>query len=336
MSDFKINIGEKYAAVALQSDRDRQLSSRMWPNGIWTTRKPFIYFDDHWREWLGSIRTEHFDSSNFFIVVKKSSQTPDILDQENRELSKLATNFYLGLLLAGRIPIYEKPLLITGGMTEKSASIRQLTDINCPIEFSGIDQDPLNQNVLTLASRIGDEIPHFWAVRDRYKRFRRVMNIYFSARTTTDILDRLHQYTRCVEGFIIPSAGQTARKFQSRTELFIGPSHHQLMKDIFEVRSAIEHMNDHLNMISTNREDRAQIYRWATIIEYIARDCIVRVIESTALRRYFETDEELLDFWKLSAQHRRELWGPPIDPLEAIGSFNQRLISNSELGLPVG
>jgi hypothetical protein len=65
------------------------------------------------------------------------------------------------------------------------------------------------------------------------------LQIYYEARTTFNILDRLHQYCRCIDGLILPKAGETKRQFKSRTELFIGPRHHDLMGDMYDVRSEL-------------------------------------------------------------------------------------------------
>ena len=46
------------------------------------------------------------------------------------------------------------------------------------------------------------------------------------------------------DGLILPDTGKTKQQFKSRTELFIGPSHHELMGDIYDVRSAVEHLHE--------------------------------------------------------------------------------------------
>jgi len=62
----------------------------------------------------------------------------------------------------------------------------------------------------------------------------RVLHLYQETRTTADILERVHQYSRCIDGLILPKIGQTRRQFKSKTELFIGPYHHDLMGEIYD------------------------------------------------------------------------------------------------------
>ena len=330
-----IDEGEKYAVVAIQSDIALRSAFHLQIHPTLSlSTKSIIGFDDHWRDWLGSIRSEQYASANFFILSKAKSATPEILDQENNDLKQVAINFYLGLLLAGRFRYFDKPLLLTGAKAREELSIRQLQEINSPIIFSAVEPDDiLNNKSLTRAAQLAEAIPHVWTRPLRYKRLRQILDIYLTARATADILERLHQYCRCIEGFIVPSPGDTTRKFKSRTELFIGTSHHMLMEDIYEFRSAVEHLNDHLNLLSNTREHRAKIYRWAHIAEHIARDCLVRVLTNNSLMQNFETDDTLTAFWRLDAKKRTELWGSPIDPLEAVASFDVRLLSNQDLGL---
>ena len=55
-------------------------------------------------------------------------------------------------------------------------------------------------------------------------RLRRTLQyLYWRHVRLQDTLDRLHQYCRCIDGLILPDAGETKRQFKSRTELFIGP-----------------------------------------------------------------------------------------------------------------
>src|SRR5690348_7141172 len=116
-----------------------------------------------------------------------------------------------------------------------------------------------------------------------FRRLFRVLAIYIKARATADLLDQVHQYCRCVEGFVLPPVGATARKFKSRTELFIGAEHHDLMGDLYDIRSAVEHLNEHLYVTGAGREDRMDMLRKAAIIEALARHCLCRVVLSERL-----------------------------------------------------
>jgi hypothetical protein len=68
----------------------------------------------------------------------------------------------------------------------------------------------------------------------------RALSVYVKARSETQLLDRLHQYRRCIDGLILSELGSGTKQFKSRTELFIGPRHHDLMGELYDLRSDVE------------------------------------------------------------------------------------------------
>jgi hypothetical protein len=57
----------------------------------------------------------------------------------------------------------------------------------------------------------------------------RILHLYLEAHTIEHNMDRLHQYCRCIDGLIVSKQGEARKQFNSRTELFIGPRHHDIM-----------------------------------------------------------------------------------------------------------
>src|ERR1035437_6980723 len=81
---------------------------------------------EHWREWLGSLRVGHLENANFLLVVARPSATPDILDQETKEIDQALTALWFGLLLHG-VPDYSDGLVALGGVAADGAvSVRQV------------------------------------------------------------------------------------------------------------------------------------------------------------------------------------------------------------------
>jgi hypothetical protein len=119
------------------------------------------------------------------------------------------------------------------------------------------------------------------------------------ARTNADILGRLHQYSRCIDGLILPNAGETKRQFKSRTELFIGPCHHELMGEIYDVRSAVEHLHENRYLESFDRETRLDLLKKEATAEHIARNAIARIVGDSNLWHHFANTSALGKFWAL-------------------------------------
>jgi hypothetical protein len=104
-----------------------------------------------------------------------------------------------------------------------------------------------------------------------------------------------------------------------------------MMGELYDVRSASEHLREDENLQKFNRAVRLDLIKKDAIIEYISRSAIARVIGNPELWRQFSNTEVLTNFWALPPDDQRRMWGPPIDPLEAIEEFDERFISDAEL-----
>jgi hypothetical protein len=84
---------------------------------------------------------------------------------------------------------------------------------------------------LQLGAKIATQIATFetMPLAGGHSRLFRILHLYLEARAIQDNMDRLHQYCRCIDGLIVPDTGKTRKQFKSRTELFIGPHHHDMM-----------------------------------------------------------------------------------------------------------
>jgi hypothetical protein len=113
-----------------------------------------------------------------------------------------------------------------------------------------------------------------------------------------EILDRLHQYCRCIDGLILPDAGRTTRQFKGKTELFIGTGHHDLMGDIYDVRSAVEHLHEYKYLETFDRAVRLDLVKKEAITGHVARTAISHVLGNDALWPHFTNTAALAAFWQ--------------------------------------
>ena len=200
----------------------------------------------NWREWLGSIRAGEVEDCNLFLLSKQASATPGVLDGENQKLQQRVWSFYVGLLLASPFAPAHKPVMLTGVRRDGEIDLRQQQDFESPVPCLFRPYPAVVPNDIRLAARLGENLNAIVTapIAGGHWRLFRTLHVYREARTISEIVDRIDQYCRCIDGLILPAAGKTKQQFKSRTELFIGPGHHDLMGDLYDVRSAVEHLHE--------------------------------------------------------------------------------------------
>ena len=114
--------------------------------------------------------------------------------------------------------------------------------------------------------------------------------------------------------------------------MFIGPTHHDLMGGLYDIRSNVEHLHENRYLETFDREVRLDLVEKETIVEYIARRALARIISNDALWAHFGNMAALEAFWSLSPDERSKVWGDPIDPLEPLANFDPKYLHDGRLG----
>lgn len=327
--------GEKYALLGLniKSDPTGFSAEQISPELAVLTQSSFK-MPSHWREWLGSIRAEEVEDCDLFILTKLQSKHPGVLDDENQELQARVWGFYRGLLLTSRFATAHKPVILTGSREDNEVGVRQAQDLETPAEcvfrfYPEVSQADLRQaaEVAMQLGKIGEA-----AKSNSFWRLFRVLQLYVSTRPERQMLHRLHQYARCVDGLILSRPGKGASDFMSRTELFIGAGHADVMGEIYADRSAVEHLHEDRLLEPFERTKRLELVRKEAIIEYVARTVQQRIVLNEHLWLHFANREGLETFWAMRPDQRRAVWGDPINPLEALAEFEPKDIQDGDLG----
>ena len=329
-----IDDGEKYALVGLQVKlKGAPPPERIAPNLRVLTDTTFDV-PPEWREWLGSIRADQVEGSNLFLVSKLESTTPGVLDGENQSLQQRVRHFYAGLLLSAMFSPSHEPVMLTGAREDDAIGVRQQTDLDRPAPQVFRPYPPLVADDIQLAAQLAQKLDAMRPDTEpaQLLRLLRTINIYVKTRAIAELLDRIHQYCRCIDGLILPAIGKTKRQFKSRTQLFIGPTHHDQMGELYDIRSNVEHLHENRYLETFDREVRLDLVAKEAIVEYIIRSALARIICNDALWPHFGNTAALNVFWSLSLDEQRDIWGDPIDPLEALAEFDPKYLHNGRLG----
>lgn len=288
----------------------------------------------HWRGWLGEIHTEAVEACGLYLVAKQSSLAPTILDKENRDLRKRIGNIFTGLQLERRLHLSRAPFVASGGrdpytgLAVKDFALFDRTGAGIINDLTPVSPHSLIDAAATasrFAMMTSDRTNSHW-------RLMRCLAIFQGACRSNDILDRIHQFTRCIEGLIAASKGQTKRQFKSRTELFVGPKHHDLMGEVYDLRSDIEHLHEDRHLEAYDRGARIRLAELEAIIEWVARSCLKKIIVDPSVTPHFANEAALHAFWAFDPDARCNIWGAPVDPVMPLKGFSFDHVSDEELG----
>ena len=249
-------------------------------------------------------------------------------------LQRRVWHFYVGLLLSVMFSPSHKPVGLTGARLDGVTDIRQHVDLDLPASQIFRPYPPVVEKDIVMAAQIGQKLDAMVskAVPGGLWRFFRTLHIYIDTRAISELVDRIHQYCRCIEGLIVPVIGETRRQFKSRTELFIGAAHHELMGALYDIRSDIEHLHENRYLEIFDRDVRLELVKKEAIIEYIARTALARIIIQDALWPHLGNTTALKEFWALSPDQRQGLWGDPIDPMVSVAEFDPNCLHDRHLG----
>jgi len=326
--------GEKYGLIAMDVSSTHGLTAALPGIDVQFLSDLGVQMPNHWREWLGSMRADELEGCNLFILAKSDHSPAGVVDAENDELMRKVWNTYIGLLIELPFAPAHAPIRLSGGLEGEEVDIRQQSDLDIPIHGLVSGYPTITSKHLGSALIMGqalnslrdpDRTGHSW-------RLVRTLTIFVEASTTRQMMDRIHQLCRCVEGLILPDEGQTKRQFKSRTELFIGPSHHDLIGNIYDVRSAVEHLHDDKYLHGYDRDRMLRLVKYEAILAHLCRACLRRILSNTTLFPHFANARALSAFWALPKHDRQAIWGPPVDPLEVLSSFRPDYISDASLG----
>jgi hypothetical protein len=121
-------------------------------------------------------------------------------------------------------------VLLTGSRRDGEIGIRSQSDFETPIPHAIRNYPSLLKSEIEEAARLARRAGSGRRDTSRsHWRFCRALTRYVETRSLRDDMERLHQYCRCIEGLIMAEPGKALKQFKSRTELFIGPRHHDLM-----------------------------------------------------------------------------------------------------------
>lgn len=324
---IQIPPGHKYATLALHIERLKlQFSDPLQLDAnLFATRELPLAMPDHWKTWLGTLRVDELRRANLFLFAHAPSTAPESLNEENKQLAALIHRLYFGLLIAAPYLAHEEGTLMTGVHHNGEVDVREVQPYDRVFLPAGCHGAALDDSLLQEAKRIADGIANLQGTNE-HSRAWRIIHAFYAALKSGQFGARLHQFVRCVEGFVLPDIGKTKRQMINRASLFLGAGHGQLVGTLFDVRSAVEHLHDPYSAVTAANASEAELALAEVTYkaEALARHCLQRLFTTAGLWPHFKDDAALRAFWSLGSAQRAAVWGKPMDVSSAFGHYSRR------------
>ena len=325
---IEIPANHKYATLAFRTNHVTLQCSEPLDLGedLWITGEMPVALPDHWNTWLGSLRVDELKRTNLFMFSRKPANTLAVLDHENRQLQEAVRRLYFAFLIATPYIGHTNGTLMTGAHQKNGVlDVREVQSYDDVLSACGCHGAILNDDVFRQARRIYDGLSQVEGAGE-HNRIWRIVRAFFSALQEKQLGARIHQFTRCVEGFVFPDQGNTRAQMASRTELFLGPTQHALIQTLFDIRSAVEHLHNPaaiLDDLDPNEID-LKLAEYNFKSETLAHYCLQRLFTTPILWPHFADDAALAAFWQLPMNKRSTLWGAPMDLNVDFAPFSRR------------
>jgi len=300
----------KFAIIALE-DVWHRVDMVHTSLGIFT-RIPPVEPADHWKDWLGSLWYDGFrraEQHGLYLVVTRSSNTPDVQNVEERDIARDCELLRYGLAIATScFKCRAQGIFVVGAHGRFGRVVNSAARLPALPSFPGSKSIQLTEPDMCRAGLLAEalaEIPS-------EGRLWRAVACFMRGMEETRASQRVHEFVRCVDGIIMPHIGRSKGDFVSAVSSVVVGASKDVLEHIYDLRSAEEHLHDPLNRVQgATEEDRKRVlFERAAQAEAIARHMLSRVLESSSLRQIHELELTAERYW---SNTDRSQWGMPLD-----------------------
>jgi hypothetical protein len=326
ISNF-VSKGSQYGVLFLPIYWESDVPSDMLDDRFFYITDTNIGIPEYWGKWIGEISLDQIKESGLAVGL-------NLRDLHQREIKKQIDIFFEGLMLLHRFETAHEPVFIGGSINDKGIDVDTLSNYRLmPRAVApprAITPSSLS-NAAALARAIEQAFDHNLEDPAYPSRLALILRVFRTACYEHHILDRIAQYVRCIEGFLLPRKGSTKSDFKSRTELFIGPQNHKFIDRVSNIRDAVVHLHEDIDKYTSSRDAFIQTARDEAKLSYLSREIVRRILLSKNLQKHFRTRDVLSIFWNMEKEQREKIWGELTQLDDSTIDFHPKTIHRDNL-----
>lgn len=349
-AQFQIPLNINFASIVFTGFRipgrrfpsnGRNFSIQFDRNSWISFNSPFT-IDQEWRKWLGEVisdRIEHGRGTLVLTSLEESSSDTEVLLNKRLELILWGIcivigipEFELGDKVYGRLQqdtSVQPNIKIAPGIPHLYQTVQEISTLGARPIPPEITIDELNQAVrfATCMETIDNAIEHerrtsgISESRSITHLYTRPMGGFMAFRLGVPLSfapERLHQFARTIEA-CLPATVRGRDDFASYLIklLPIHPDNERTLKEIYDLRSAQEHIRPFDRRALPNEPDPDLVARRRTRqSEALAREMLKRFFSGPSFLSHFRDESTLGAFW--TSGDAIQAWGTPLFDLQSI------------------
>ncbi len=253
-----------------------------------------------WKGWLG-LQWDEIKESNLIIEIKIPTSTPEVFDDENKEIERVCRKIWVSCMLTGSFHLVNAYFL-TGSEIDKEVKIRSYFQFDKWFHTNQYAVDMCNEHLVQWSS-LYKKLKFIYSKEDEFLRLKRGLYSFLKGCSEGDITFRLPYHVGVLEALINPSIGKTTNQFISRGEIFwkLCESNNnfsseevkKVLKEIYEMRCDFAHMHG-------MKPAQEEIYFLRCFqCEELGRKAYQQVLLDDSLLNNFIRDIDIVEAWRM-------------------------------------
>jgi hypothetical protein len=321
-----VNPGEKFALISLKCGTDISAPLDLGA-GYFALPEGAVDITDHWKNWLGSIRTGALRDADVILLATGPTAHPGVLDGDNQTLLRRVDALYYALFLTGPLWIGGQGNRLTGANVNGRVEVRSASNLYMVFHVRGLPNGSVTEERLRHAARLASGLLDL-RVRPCMRRMKLALNTFLKAFQEGDVSEAVHQFVRSVDGI---TRAWNKNQFKERCGTFVMPADLPVCRELYMIRSNAEHFHPPDAMLPPISPSAARMraFRRAAEAQILARHCMSRLIDTPEIWPEF-ADDKADSFWRHDNQERERRWGARFDLSAAMTEFDERLIPDED------
>lgn len=271
---------------------------------------------DEWESLIGKRHRWELERTGLFLWALQPPGEPPA------DLRRAVLRLYYGFLVAVPFFHHGRMTLFRGTGTDGGLEITDVDPYHRTWSIAGSPTVSVTSTRVRAAHNVAEALA-FLDQSAAWPRFDRILRTFREGCEAPSGDERLHQFVRCTEGFVVP---WNRAQYRDRMAEFCVGRARRYLEELYSLRGSVEHLRGPYRGMPkglTHRRQLLRLFSRAMLAEVLARTLIMNVLMQPHVWPEFETFDQAEAFWKRKKRSdRRSLLPVDVNVLNVLATFD--------------